>query len=64
MKTIAFPEAEAELNALFDWVTENHEPVGIVHDDGKAVVVVSLEDWDAMREVRSVRTKSLSCSST
>lgn len=50
MKTLSSTELRANLSAVMDRVNDDHEPVIVHRAKGKPVVMVSLEDWQAMDE--------------
>lgn len=50
MEAITYTEARNHLAAAMDRVTENHEPVIITRRGGQAVVMLSLEDFNAWQE--------------
>jgi antitoxin YefM len=43
-------QAKRSLQALMQRVVEDHKPIGIAHESGEAVVLVSLADWNTMEE--------------
>lgn len=50
MRILSSTELRANLASVLDQVTEDHAPVIIHRAKGKPVVMVSLEDWEAMDE--------------
>jgi antitoxin YefM len=50
MEAITYTEARNHLAAAIDRVTENHEPIIITRRGGQAVVMLSLEDFNAWQE--------------
>ncbi len=50
MKTLSSTELRANLSAVMDRVNDDHEPVIVTRAKGRAVVMVSLEDWASMDE--------------
>jgi len=50
INTISYSEFRANLAKTLDKVNEEHAPVLITRDNGKSVVVVSLEDFKAYEE--------------
>lgn len=50
MKAISSTDFRANLSSVMDRVNDDHEPVIVTRAGGKPVVVVSLEDWNAMDE--------------
>jgi antitoxin YefM len=50
MKTLSSTELRANLSAVMDQVSDDHEPVIVTRARGKPVVMVSLEDWASMDE--------------
>lgn len=50
MRILSSTELRANLAKVLDQVVEDHAPVIIHRSTGKPVVMVSLEDWEAMDE--------------
>ena len=50
MRTLTSTELRANLSAIMDKVNEDHVPVIVTRAGGKPVVMLSLEDYDAMDE--------------
>jgi len=50
MQAITYTTAQAQLAATIDRVCEDHEPVIITRDDDQAVVMLSLDDYNALTE--------------
>lgn len=50
MKAITYTNARANLARTIDAVCENHEPVIITKKNERAVVMISLEDYEALQE--------------
>lgn len=50
MEAISLSEARRHLAATLDLVTSNHEPVIITRRNGKAAVILSLENYNAWQE--------------
>lgn len=50
MDVLTYSDARANLKAVMDSVVDDHAPVVIARQRGRAVVMVSLEDWSAMDE--------------
>lgn len=50
MKTLSSTELRANLAAVMDRVSDDHEPVIVTRARGRPVVMVSLEDWASMDE--------------
>jgi antitoxin YefM len=50
MRILSSTELRANLARVLDQVVEDHTPVIIHRSTGKPVVMVSLEDWQAMDE--------------
>lgn len=50
MDVITYSDARANLKAVMDSVVDDHAPVVIARQRGRAVVMVSLEDWSAIDE--------------
>jgi len=47
-KTISYSEARDNLKTYLDYVTQNNDTVIIKRKDGKNVVIIAEEDYDAM----------------
>ena len=50
MQVLPISEARANLKAVVDHVIDDCEPVILSRQGGKAVVLVSLDDWNAIEE--------------
>lgn len=50
MDVLTYSDARANLKAVMDSVTNDHAPVVISRQNGKPVVMISLEDWHAQEE--------------
>ncbi|MBU3035942.1 type II toxin-antitoxin system Phd/YefM family antitoxin [Tritonibacter mobilis] len=50
MDVVNYSAARADLKNLMDRVTTGHEEIVISRSKGEAVVMVSLEDWNAQQE--------------
>lgn len=50
MKSKTYTEAREKLSAIIEKVCEDHEPLIITKRRDKAVVMVSLEDYESMEE--------------
>ena len=50
MQVLTYTDARANLKELMDRVVDDHEEVVVTRKNGKPVVVVSLDDWNAIRE--------------
>jgi antitoxin YefM len=50
MQAITFNEASQNLAKFIDEVHNNHEPLIITHDHQKAVVLMSLDDFNSWQE--------------
>lgn len=50
MQAITFNQAIQNLANFMDDVSNNHEPLIITHENHKAVVLISLEDFNAWQE--------------
>jgi antitoxin YefM len=61
MDIINYTEARKNFSATMDKVCQNHSPVAITRRDGKPVVMLSLEDYNAWQEteylLRSTRNR-------
>jgi antitoxin YefM len=49
-KTISYSEARDNLKTYLDYVVQNNDTVIIKRKDGKNVVIIAEEDYDAMDE--------------
>ncbi|MBI5445800.1 MAG: type II toxin-antitoxin system prevent-host-death family antitoxin [Deltaproteobacteria bacterium] len=50
MDTVSYTRARESLAKTMDRVVENHEPIIITRQKGQAVVMMSLEDFNAYEE--------------
>ena len=50
MRHMTADTAQKDFFALLDDVTRYNEPVTVVSDDNKAVVLLSIDEWNVMRE--------------
>lgn len=50
MEVLTYSDTRANLKAVMDRVVEDHAPVVIARQKGRSVVMLSLEDWEAMEE--------------
>ncbi len=50
MNAITYSEARAQLPATIEKVCDDHDPVIITKKKEKSVVMISLEDYEAMQE--------------
>lgn len=50
MKHTSSTQLRANLSKLMDQVNDDHEPLIVTRANGKPVVILSLEDYDAMDE--------------
>ena len=50
MDAITYTKARANLAQTIDYVCENHEPVIITKKNDRSVVMLSLEDYQALEE--------------
>ena len=50
MKHITANTAQKDFNSVLDNVTRYNEPITIVSDDNKVVVLISMEEWKGIRE--------------
>jgi prevent-host-death family protein len=50
MRHVTANTARVNFDGLFDNVTRYNEPVTIVSDNDRAVVVLSMEDWNGIQE--------------
>lgn len=50
MRTLSSTALRQNLSAVMDQVNDDHEPVIVTRAGGKPVVLLSLEDYDAMDE--------------
>ncbi|CAN5276341.1 type II toxin-antitoxin system prevent-host-death family antitoxin [soil metagenome] len=48
MDVLTFSETRANLKSVMDQVVNDHSPVVVARKRGEAVVIVSLDDWNAM----------------
>ena len=52
MEIVSYSETRANLKAIMDRVVNDHMPIAITRQRGKPVVMVDLDDWNAMQETR------------
>ena len=50
MQSISYTKARAKLSSVMDQVSQNHDSIIITRKDNKPVVMISLEDFNAMEE--------------
>jgi antitoxin YefM len=50
MRVLTFSQACADLEQTMDEVCRNHEPAAITRQRGEPVVMISLDDYNGMRE--------------
>jgi antitoxin YefM len=52
MEIVNYSEARNNLKAIMDRAVNDHTPIAITRQRGKPVVIVDLDDWNAMTETR------------
>lgn len=52
MEIINYSEARNNLKAVMDRAVNDHVPIAITRQRGKPVVMIDLDDWNAMTETR------------
>ncbi len=52
MEIVNYSEARNNLKAIMDRAVNDHTPIAITRQRGKPVVMVDLDDWNAMNETR------------
>lgn len=50
MQVVTYTDARARLRQVLEQVGEDHEAVVVTRKNGKPVVMVSLDDWNAIQE--------------
>ena len=50
MQVVTYTDARANLKDVMDRVVRDHDEVIVTRKNGKPVVMVSLDDWNAVRE--------------
>ncbi len=50
MDIVTYSETRANLKAIMDRVVNDHIPIAITRQRGKPVVMIDLDDWNAMQE--------------
>ena len=50
MEVLTYTDTRARLKEVMDRVVEDHSPVVVTRQNGEAVVMVSLSDWNAMED--------------
>ena len=52
MDIVTYSETRANLKAVMDRVVDDHVTIAITRQRGKPVVMIGLDDWNAMTETR------------
>jgi antitoxin YefM len=50
MEIVSYSEARNNLKSIMDRAVNDHTPIAITRQRGKPVVIVDLDDWNAMKE--------------
>ena len=50
MEIVTYSETRANLKAIMDRAVNDHIPIAITRQRGKPVVMIDLDDWNAMQE--------------
>lgn len=50
MQVVTYTDARARLKDVLDRVVDDHEEVVVTRKNGKPVVMMSLDSWNAIRE--------------
>jgi antitoxin YefM len=50
MEIVTYSETRANLKAIMDRVVNDHTPIAITRQRGKPVVMIDLDDWNAIQE--------------
>ena len=50
MEIVTYSETRANLKAIMDRAVNDHTPIAITRQRGKPVVMVDLDDWNAIQE--------------
>jgi antitoxin YefM len=50
MEIVTYSETRANLKAIMDRAVNDHTPIAITRQRGKPVVMIDLDDWNAMQE--------------
>jgi antitoxin YefM len=50
MEIVTYSETRANLKAVMDRAVNDHTPIAITRQRGKPVVMVDLDDWNAIQE--------------
>jgi antitoxin YefM len=50
MEIVTYSEARANLKAIMDRAVNDHIPIAITRQRGKPVVMIDLDDWNAIQE--------------
>jgi prevent-host-death family protein len=53
MDIVTYSETRANLKAIMDRVVKDHVPIATTRQRGRPVVMVDLDDWNALQETRS-----------
>jgi antitoxin YefM len=56
MEIISYSEARNNLKAVMDRAVNDHVPIAITRQRGRPVVMVDLDDWNAMHETNYLRS--------
>jgi antitoxin YefM len=52
MEIVSYSEARNNLKSIMDRAVNDHVPIAITRQRGKPVVMIDLDDWNAMNETR------------
>lgn len=50
MEIVTYSETRANLKAVMDRAVNDHTPIAITRQRGKPVVMIDLDDWNAIQE--------------
>jgi antitoxin YefM len=50
MEIVTYSETRANLKAIMDRAVNDHTPIAITRQRGKPVVMIDLDDWNAIQE--------------
>jgi antitoxin YefM len=50
MEIVTYSETRANLKAIMDRAVNDHIPIAITRQRGKPVVMIDLDDWNAIQE--------------
>lgn len=58
MNTLSYSTIRSNLATVLDKVNDDHEPVLVTRENGKTVVILSLEDYNTFKETACLKLSS------